>query len=69
MDQFILLIIRLWKLYRGVDYLRVIKGMLVKIEEMVIVKNLFKKDMIIQFFVDHDRFFKQLLHVRNLNYN
>lgn len=58
MDQFILLIIRLWKLYRGVDYLRVIKEMLVKIKEMVIVKNLFKKDMIIQFFVGHDRFFK-----------
>lgn len=58
MDQFILLIIRLSKLYRGVDYLRVVKGMLVKIEEMVIVKNLFKKDMIIQFFVGHDRFFK-----------
>ncbi len=58
MGQFILLIIRLWKLYREVDYLRVIEEMLVKIEEMVIVKNLFKKDMIIQFFVGHDRFFK-----------
>lgn len=58
MGQFILLRIRLWKLYRGVDYLRVIEGMLVNIEEMVIVKNLFKKDMIIQFFVGHDIFFK-----------
>jgi hypothetical protein len=60
MDQFILLTIRLWRLYHKIDYLItiIIQGRLVKIEEMVIVKNLFKKDKIIQSFVGHDRFFR-----------